>query len=403
MEHTPRASPGGRALAALNRDPAQAPHALRNDVVLTGALMVLSTLLGLAVRDGSRPDALGWALLLGGQVPLIRRRTRPLAALSVMIAFIGPYHALGYTHFAPIPGSMIMLYTVAATGRARRTVLTGVAVIGGTVCANLATGGDDPLNTLRIAGWIVAVLIAGANVRVWRRLVIATVERAERAERTREEEAARRVAEERLRIARDLHDLLAHSITLIGVRASVAAHLLTADPDRFDRAGLAKTLDDIADTCRDARAEVRTTLEVLRHGDGGGPLPDLTSLPDLVGAAGADLTLDTGSEVPIPPAVAAAAYRIVQEALTNSVRHAGPDARAAVTVRTRDGALHVTVTDEGRPTANTSGSGFGLIGLRERARSVGGTLLAGPRQPGGFEVAAVLPLHARTTPLEGHA
>ncbi|GGV64847.1 hypothetical protein GCM10010228_15880 [Streptomyces massasporeus] len=153
------------------------------------------------------------------------------------------------------------------TGRPLRTVLVGAGVIGLSASVMLTVGMHQALEVLRISGWVVAVLFCGVDVRVYGQYVASIVERAERAERTREEEARRRVAEERLRIARDLHDLLAHSITLIGVQTSVAAHVLAADPERLHRETVAKALDDIAETCRSARGELRTTLEVLReHG-----------------------------------------------------------------------------------------------------------------------------------------
>jgi signal transduction histidine kinase len=236
-------------------------------------------------------------------------------------------------------------------------------------------------------------------MRFYRQYVASIVERAERAERTREEEARRRVAEERLRIARDLHDLLAHSITLIGVQTSVAAHVLAADPERLDRGTVAKALDDIAETCRSARGELRTTLEVLRDqgvaGEERGPLPGLDGVPDLVAAARlAGARVETDVRVgEAPPAVGAAAYRIVQEALTNAVRHAGPEPAVRVELYEERGALRLSVTDDGTGLAPGAGSsGFGLVGMRERARSVGGTLDAGPRTGGGFEVSAVLPI-----------
>jgi signal transduction histidine kinase len=284
---------------------------------------------------------------------------------------------------------------VAATARPLHTMLIGTGVIGIALSVMFRVNTHQGLETLRTSGWILAVLVFGVDVRVYRRYIASVVGRAERAERTREEEAARRVAEERLRIARDLHDLLAHSITLIGVQTSVAAHVLAVDPDRLDRAAVAKALDDIADTCRTARGELRTTLEVLRADgpDAAGPLPDLTALPGLVRAANADLTVDTG-EVRLPPAVEAAAYRIVQESLTNAVRHAGAGVQIRVAVQLRGGALNVTVTDDGAAPQQTAGPGYGIVGMRERARSVGGTLSAGPRDGGGFVVAAVLPLQS---------
>ncbi len=202
-------------------------------------------------------------------------------------------------------------------------------VLGLALSVMLTVSMHQAVELLRISGWVVAVLFCGIDVRYYRQYISAIVERAERAERTREEEARRRVAEERLRIARDLHDLLAHTITLVGVQTSVAAHVLAADPDRLDRTAVAKCLDDIADTCRTARGELRTTLEVLRDGQGAratearGPLPGLAGLPDLAEtarASGAKVELAVRADT-VPPAVGAAAYRIVQEALTNAVRH----------------------------------------------------------------------------------
>jgi signal transduction histidine kinase len=389
----PRPRLGERVLTAVSRDPLTAAHRVRNDALLAVAVGVLALVLALFVKDGRRPDALGWALLAGSVAALAWRRSRPMLVLLAVLACIAPYHALDNTHFAPVPGSMLALYTVAATARPLHTMLIGTGVIGLVLTVMFQVNTHEGLEALRTSGWILAVLVFGVDVRVYRRYIASVIGRAERAERSREEEAARRVAEERLRIARDLHDLLAHSITLIGVQTSVAAHVLAVDPDRLDRAAIAKALDDIADTCRTARGELRTTLEVLRaHGpDAAGPLPDLTALPGLVRAASAELTVRT-ADVRLPPAVEAAVYRIVQESLTNAVRHAGPGAQIRVAVQLRGGALNVTVTDDGTAPPTTGSPGYGILGMRERARSVGGTLSAGPRDGGGFVVAAVLPL-----------
>ncbi|WP_345011253.1 sensor histidine kinase [Streptomyces shaanxiensis] len=388
---------GERVMAAINRDPRTAPHATRNDALLAAALAALATAFALVGGKGLRPDALGWTLLFAAHVPLVWRRRRPLLVLLAVLACIAPYHALDNNHVAPIPATMVVLYTVAATGTVRRTLLTGASVLGVTLILNALTNPDGVRELLRISGWVIAVLFCGIDVRYYRQYVAAIVERAERAERTREEEARRRVAEERLRIARDLHDLLAHSITLIGVQTSVAAHVLAADPERLDRETVAKALDDIAGTCRTARGELRTTLDVLREqgvaGEARGPLPGLDGLPDLVEAARlAGARVESAVRVSqAPPAVGAAAYRIVQEALTNVVRHAGPEPAVRVELYEEQGALRVSVTDEG-PEGADAAPGYGLVGMRERARSVGGTLDAGPRREGGFEVRAVLPV-----------
>jgi signal transduction histidine kinase len=395
-------------MAAINRDPLTAPHATRNDALLAAAAAVAAVCLALFTDQARRPDALGWTLLLAVHVPLVWRRRRPLLVLATVIGLGIPYHALDNNHGSPTPAAIIALYTVAATQRPARTVLIGLATLAVTLTAMLTLGETrQAVELLRISGWLLAVIFTGIDVRYYRQYVRSIVERAERAERTREEEARRRVAEERLRIARDLHDLLAHSITLIGVQTSVAAHVLAADPERLDRETVAKALDDIADTCRNARGELRTTLEVLREqgvaDQARGPLPGLDGVPDLVAAArlaGARVQTDVRARQS-PPAVGAAAYRIVQEALTNAVRHAGPEPAVRVELYEADGALHVSVTDDGTGPAPGAGPcGFGLVGMRERARTVGGTLDAGPRAEGGFAVAAVLPLTTATL-LEG--
>ncbi|MFJ9818280.1 sensor histidine kinase [Streptomyces sp. NPDC101151] len=369
---------------------------LRQDAYLAVGLAAPASAIAVTVGSGRHPDALGWALLLGLHVPLAWRRRAPLPTLAIMIPLIAVYHQQDYNHSAPTAASMVVLYTVAVRNGPLRTAAVGCAVIALMMVLKIDHGMAGLAVSFQITGWIVSMLVLGGYIRVHRENAAAAVGRAERAERTREEEARRRVAEERLRIARDLHDLLAHSITLIGVQTSVAAHVLAADPGRLDRAAVAGALDDIAETCRTARGELRTTLEVLRDPgtpDARGPLPGLHGLADLARTAvGAQVRLTVTADE-APPAVGAAAYRIVQEALTNAVRHGGRD---DLTVRVRvsedDGALHVHVTDDGAG-AGTATPGYGLVGMRERARSVGGTVTAGPREEGqGFEVTAVLPL-----------
>lgn len=373
---------------------------LRRDLLFS-ALLALSALavVEFSQGQGRAPDALGWTLLVASHIPVVWRRTAPMRSFLALIAFLVPYHALDYHHVALMALSMVALYTFAVTQPVVRSLLAGVGVVGLVLTVKFAQGLTEGAEALRVSGWIVAFLAFGICVRYHRQNVAAAEERAERAERSREEEVRRRVAEERLRIARDLHDLLAHSITLVGVRTSVAAHVLEADPRHLDRAAVARILEDIAETCRSARGELRAALEVLRYGPDNDrdPLPGLGALPDLAAtarASGAPVTLEAAGTLEAPPAVGAAAYRIVQEALTNAVRHGGPRPAIRVSVREADDALHIEVTNRSaRPLPDPTGSpGFGLIGLRERARSVGGTLLAGPERDNAFTVRATLPL-----------
>jgi signal transduction histidine kinase len=365
---------------------------------VVGAFCALEAVV--AQPTGRELDLTGWLLLTAAVLPLPWRRVRPLAALAAHFGAVLPYHLIDYSHIAPLLATGLILYSVAAVGPMRRSMaLAGgltVLIVVVWVTQDAGTG----IEMLRTSGWVLLAIVLGEAVRWHGQYIAAIRERAERAERTREEEAARRVAEERLRIARDLHDLLAHSITLIGVRTSVASHILIADPERLDRTALAEALDSIADTCRDARAELRTTLQVLRGDDPDGcahdPLPDLDGIPDLVRAAEAAdakvaLTLDAATG-PVPPVTGAAAYRIVQEALTNAVRHAGPEVGIEVSIRRRGAALHLSVVDDGTGAASDAEPGFGITGMRERARSIGGTLTAAPRDDApGFAVTAQLP------------
>ncbi|MDQ0955751.1 signal transduction histidine kinase [Streptomyces phaeochromogenes] len=392
----------GPAAAARGGGWVDAGRVVREDAVAAVVLAAVAVFLALNVRaQGVQPDAVGWVLLAGAHVPAVWRRRAPLVSFLGVVACAAPYHVMGFNEVAPVPVGLLGLFTVALTGRLWRSAVVCSVIVGLLLVAKFSQGMAEGAQALRISGWIVAVVLCGVYARAHRQYVDSVIERAERAERTREEEARRRVAEERLRVARDLHDLLAHSITLVGVQTSVAAHVLNADPERLDRAAVARALDDIAGTCRAARGELRATLEVLRSSpdEARGPLPGVEGIGELVAAArssGAGVVAAVeGGVAGVPPAVGAAAYRIVQEALTNAVRHGGPGLGVEVTVRVGEQVLEVSVVDDGCATAGqvpSGGGGFGLVGMRERARSVLGTLEAGPREGGGFGVRAVLPL-----------
>ncbi|MBN0043590.1 sensor histidine kinase [Streptomyces actuosus] len=234
------------------------------------------------------------------------------------------------------------------------------------------------------AAWVVAIAavseLARARREQWAR------ERAERAQAAR-----RRADDERLRIARELHDVLAHSISVINVQAGVGLALLDTDPEQTRTA-----LTTIKATSKEALGEVRQVLDTLRAPGTAPrtPAPGLDRLPELVRqAAGAGLAVEVrGAAPPLPPGADLAAFRIVQEALTNVVRHSG-SRHARVRLATADGALRLRIDDDGPATgAEAGGGGNGLAGMRERAAALGGTIEAGPRADGGFRVLAVLPL-----------
>jgi len=266
------------------------------------------------------------------------------------------------------------------------------------------------LGRLYAAGWLISAGVALVAFRMWHLHLREVEQRAEEAERTRDEVALRRAVEERLRIARDLHDSLTHSISVVRVQAGVAAHLARKRGEEVPPALLA-----ISEASADAARELRATLSVLRNGDtdGGTGLGQLAGLVARAQAAGLTVTVrTTGTERRLPADVDQAAYRIVQEALTNVSRHAGT---ACASVRLRYGPDTLTVqvdndapgtaggvdTADGGDGAGPVGAeggpepaparGLGLIGMRERVATLGGRLDAGPREQGGFRVLAELP------------
>ena len=254
------------------------------------------------------------------------------------------------------------------------------------------------------AGWVISAGVMVVTVRIWQLHLREVEQRAEEAERTRDEAAQRRAMEERLRIARELHDSLTHSISVISVQAGVAVHLARKRGEEVPPSLLA-----IQEAGADAARELRTTLSVLRSeedGDTSG-LGQLDSLTARTRAAGLPVTVTvTGAERALPPEVDQAAYRIVQEALTNVSRHAG-QACAWVHLHYTPDAISVQIHDDGTGTGASngtgngtgagprpSGPGLGLIGMRERVTALGGRLQAGPQDGGGFQVWAEFPARA---------
>jgi signal transduction histidine kinase len=239
------------------------------------------------------------------------------------------------------------------------------------------------------AGWLISVGIMLVTFRMWQLHVREVEQRAEEAMRTRDEAARRKAVEERLRIARELHDSLTHSISVVQVQAGVAVHLARKRGEEVPPA-----LAAIQEASADAARELRATLSVLREEDSGGSgLAQLDSLVARARTAGLPVTITvTGAERRLPPDVDQAAYRIVQESLTNVARHAG-HACASVQLGYRPGVLTVQVDDDGKNApARPAGQGLGLIGMRERVTALGGRLHAEPQPGGGFRVRAELPV-----------
>jgi signal transduction histidine kinase len=316
----------------------------------------------------------------------------PLTVFVICSAAVTAYTALGYVSGAAMVAPPIALYAVAVKSTPRRAIISALVSMGALMAAS---GAANPWNAITAGGfYIIPVLfvlpcfggIAVAN----RRAYVSSIQA--RAEDT----AQRRIDEERLRIARELHDVVAHTMATINVQASAAAHVAADRPQAaIDALGVIKSVS------KDGLRELRAILNVLRQTDEPAPqfpAPGLAQVGDLIASAktaGLPVTLTvTGGPAPLPGEIDLAAYRIVQESLTNAIRHAGP-ASATVSLSFTGTELLIEVADNGLGSpaaAESSGGGHGLPGMRERAASVGGTLDAGPARDGGFLVTARLPL-----------
>jgi signal transduction histidine kinase len=397
---------------------------LAQDVLLAlfiTALQVQGTVTREPTEMATRPltdlGYLGYVLLIvSGAVVVVRRRwpvpVFVAAALSSMV-----YYSLDFPDGPTWLGLFVALYTLTAYGDGRRSLVTaGVGITVLTIDWLVAAADIEPRAAI---GWVffrigASVMSAalGESVRSRRFIAAEAQERAERAERTREELARSRVDAERLRIAREVHDTVAHAITIINVQAGVTAHVLDKRPDRAR-----ETLVAIEQTSSQALREMRALLGVLRDSDDGRvPQPGLEQIDELAAKArdaGLDIKLEaTSPTTPPPSAVGIAAYRIVQESITNVIRHVGPT-RVTVALDHGIDVLEIRVTDEGRspasghdpvrphlpagyPSNDGAGSsaeaGRGIAGMRERCQLLGGVLVARPLPGGGFEVKARLPL-----------
>src|ERR671913_445654 len=334
---------------------------------------------------------LGCGLVLLNTVPLAARRRFPLAVLAIVLASGLAFAALDLPPDILWVAVPVAVYSVAAYAD-RWASLAGLAVAEvGLVANQLTPGRFQAPPVVRNALLIGAAWLLGHFVGVRRLYILQLEERTVELERAREELARRAVTEERLRLARELHDVVAHAMSVIAVQSGVGAHVAASRPEE-----VGKALAAIEATSRAALTELRRLLGVLRQDSEPQasltPVPGLANLDSLlaeVGKAGLAVRLRVeGTPSPLPAGVDLSAYRIVQEALTNAVKHAGP-VHAQVTIGYRDQEVTVEVTDDGRgpvPPASDGrmGTGHGLIGMRERVVAFNGELEAGPRPGGGF-------------------
>ncbi len=367
------------------------------DASLAGAAAVF--LVAVTARippaPGERPlDAAAYLLLIAAGITVGLCRRRPVAAVGVITAALAVYLTRDY------PGGPIFLVAWIALASlawatSRRTGFIGAAVFCAALLGAATLDGETALLLhLVFVGWSVAAVLVGDAIRSRRERLDQLEDRARYLERTREEEARRRMAEERLRVARDLHDTVAHAMTTINVQAGAAAHVVERRPEAAKEA-----LEAIQRASGEVLDELAALLGLLRdrgEAEERAPTPGLGQIGDLVASARnahLSVSLDvTGPVDAVPVPVGTAAYRIVQESLTNVIRHARA-ARAEVRVAADEGGgLVVEVLDDGRGHHRVDGTGagpgLGIRGMRERAETTGGTLTAGPRPRGGFMVRA---------------
>ncbi|WP_436493057.1 sensor histidine kinase [Actinokineospora sp. HUAS TT18] len=339
--------------------------------VAVGAIVLGVTTIVARHQPAARPlDALGYAWLLAGVVPLLWRTRFPLAAFVVSAAAVWAYFRSGYPGGPLIIAPTIALFTL--------TTLAGpaTAAVAAAIGLCVAVGVDltlfSDVRSLWLTAWLVGVIGAGAAVR---------------SRQAQRQEHARRLEEQaRLRVARDVHDVVAHSLAMINVQAGVGAHVADRRPEEAKQALLA-----IRDASRDALAELRQTLDLLRSGDlssadpGGRDLVGLARVPDLA-RGGLRLAIE-GDPGPLPAEVDATAFRLVQEGVTNAVRHAADATTITVTYERQEDSLALTITDDGRA-PETVVEGNGLRGMRERVETLGGTFTVDP----GPTIRATLPV-----------
>ncbi|MBL1082773.1 sensor histidine kinase [Streptomyces actinomycinicus] len=381
---------------ADDAEPAAARLPWRSTALLTAVVLVGTNFAAHGETHRVELNAYARVLLLVASLLLLWRHRHPAAVAFGTAAATLVYLAAGFPYGPVFLTVAVSCFSAVTAGHRRAAwaavglLWAGHALIALWLFRRLPPKGDESgslTQQIVAATWVLAVVALSELARVrreqWAR------ERADRAQA-----AQRRADEERLRIARELHDVLAHSISVINVQAGMGLALLDGDPEKARAA-----LTTIKTASKEALGEVRQVLDTLRASGAAprAPAPGLDRLPELVEqAAAAGLTVELDGVPPqLPPGAGLAAFRIVQEALTNVVRHSG-SRHARVHLAYDDGALRLRIDDDGPATgADAGGSGNGLAGMRERAAALGGTIEAGQRPDGGFRVLAVLPSHLR--------
>jgi len=384
----------------------QARQERLQDAGLAVALAAVNIVSVLPFRHQLHPLWLALVLLAGQAVPLAWRRARPVGAGLVIGAARVAYDRIGFG-FAPFPlGPAIAFYTIVDRRGPLWRRISWLVIAAGVAISQTGPGHSEPYDAIFQAFIFFSVWVAGTFSRARRTSLHEARRRADRAEAELDEQAARAAAVERIRIARELHDVVAHHVSLIAVQAEAAAALLPGRPQEARHC-----VDVIGDTARQALAELRRLLGVLRGPAGGSGWgedpanPPILETAPAVSLAGIDAVLDqvreaglpvdlkvTGAPYPLAPGIDLTAYRIVQEALTNTLKHTAA-AGANVTLQYEPGYVTVGVTDHGPRLASPrpAGSGLGLAGIAERVASCGGSLTVGPTADEGFAVAARLP------------
>jgi signal transduction histidine kinase len=373
-------------------------------LLFTVAVVLITSRLNVEPGEFRRLDALGYAAIVIAGGALAWRRRAPRTILAITVSAIIVYAVRGYTGGPVYLADVVAMYTVATTSTRREWLVAGGAAWAALVAATAVLGDNASgiLHYLLYGSWLLAAGFFGDAARSRREYLQGLEARNRQLLETQAEEARRQLAEERLRIARDVHDVVAHSLASINIQAGAGLHVADRHPEQAVDA-----LAAIKHASSDALRELRTTLDLLRTGGDDGtagsaapapraPQPSVRRLDALVARAEqAGLHVDVtvhGTPTLLPQAVDAAAYRIVQEALTNTMRHAGAS-RAWVSLAYSPADLAIEVCDDGRGGEKPVGraAGHGIAGMRERASELGGSVVAAARPEGGFRVRARLP------------